>query len=313
MADLFKTGGTAGISTYCTFSDTGVLTISDGISSSSWTPGGAISVIDLTVTGTTTIGNAASDTMTITGHVDLDSDRTSAGSGLDIDGRINSASAAFSSLDITAVQLTTARSSGAVNGAKLATTSLAGDSGGTYSDLRLAAPTDGGGSATHNAITVEAGHDALIDASAAATGQNDIVVPDNVASALEIREGSTTYLTVQTTNNAEAVVLGRRVVSNVTTVTMAASPHSLVYGTATGDQTQVVGNSFIVSAGGASRVLRLPPTADSANFELRVYNGGSDAFEIASSTGTTIVASVPVAKGVMLGCNGSGWGYILSA
>lgn len=314
MADLFKTGGTAGISAYMAVSDTGALTVSDGTSTTTLTPGGAIATVDLTATGNTTLGNAAADTVTVTGHMDIDSDRTTAGSGLDIDGRINSASAAFSSLDITAAQLTTARTSGTVDGAKLAVTSLAGDLNSVvYSDLRCAAPTDGGGTVVHNAITVEAGHDALIDASASATGQNDIVIPANAASALEVREGSTTYLTFQTTTDAGAVVLGRRIISNVTSITMAASPHSLVYGTAGANQTQVVGNAVTVNAGAASRVLRLPPTADSANFEIRVYNIGSDAFEVASSTGSTIVASVAAGKGVMLACNGAGWGQILSA
>lgn len=208
MADIFKAGGSAGVTPNLAFSDAGVLTVSDGTNSTTITPGAGVATVDLSTTGNTTLGNAAADTVTITGHVDIDSDRTTSGSGLDIDGRINSATAAFSSLDITAVQLTTARTSGSVNGAKLATTSLAGDSGGTYADLRCAAPTDGGGSATHAAIVVEAGHDVLLDLSAAATGESDIVVGDNLANALQIREAANNVMQVATTNGSELVTWG---------------------------------------------------------------------------------------------------------
>lgn len=147
--------------------------------------------------------------LTATGPVEFDVARTTAGAGLDIDLTINSASASASALDLTAVQLTTARTSGAVNGLKAATTSLAGDLNSVvYADIRCAAPTDGGGTVVHAAVVVEAGHDVALDLSACATGEADIVVGDNLAVALQIREGANNIMQVATTNSAELVTWG---------------------------------------------------------------------------------------------------------
>lgn len=161
--------------------------------------------------------------------------------------------------------------------------------------------------------TLPAGATVFADVSAMASGTADIVVRDNVADALTVREGSTAYITFRTTNDAEAIILGKPTLFTAMNITMAASPHSLVYGTAGSNQTKIVGNAATVNAGAASRVLRLPPTADSAGYEIRIYNVGSDAFEVASSTGSTIVAAVSAGKGVVLASNGSGWGQIVSA
>lgn len=205
MAAVFSLPSSAG-TTLFSVDDSG-----NGVFAGSVTSAGpSTGITNLTATGNTSLGDAAGDTTTITGHVDIDSDRTTAGSGLDIDGRINSASAAFSGLDITAVQLTTARSSGTVNGVKVATTSLAGDTGSVvYADYRAAAPTDGGGTVVHAALVVEAGHDVALDLSAAATGESDIVIGDNLASALEVREAANVYLRCVTTNGSEAVTIGK--------------------------------------------------------------------------------------------------------
>jgi hypothetical protein len=161
--------------------------------------------------------------------------------------------------------------------------------------------------------TPPAGATVFADVSAMASGAADIVIRDNVADALTVRQGSTAYITFRTTNDAEAIILGKPTLFTAMDITMSASPHSLVYGTAGANQTKIVGNVATVNAGAASRVLRLPPTADSAGYEIRIYNVGSDAFEVASSTGSTIVAAVASSKGVVLACNGSGWGQILSA
>lgn len=65
---------------------------------------------------------------------------------------------------------------------------------------------DGGSAA---AITVEAGFSSALDLSAMATGEGDILLGDNLASALQVREGANPYLTLITTNSAERVALNK--------------------------------------------------------------------------------------------------------
>lgn len=161
--------------------------------------------------------------------------------------------------------------------------------------------------------TLPAGATVFADVSAMADGAADIVIRDNVADALTIREGSNAYVTARTTDGAETLLLGRSVTFTAISITMAASPHALVFGTAGSNETKVIGNLILVNAGAASRVLRLPPTADNSGLVLIVMNVSSDAFEIATSTGTTVVAAVAAGKGAIVGSNGSGWGQILSA
>ncbi len=55
------------------------------------------------------------------------------------------------------------------------------------------------------AIAPAAGGTAVLDCSAAATGESDIVMGDNLADAFTFREGSTAYLTLVTTNSGEKV------------------------------------------------------------------------------------------------------------
>jgi hypothetical protein len=140
----------------------------------------------------------------VNGNIDQDVALTAAGDGLNSSLTINSTTAAVEGLDITVAQLTTPRSSGTVDGIKVSLTSLAGDSGGTYNDVELNC-TDGGGSAVHQAIKLGAGFDVALDASACATGEADVVMGDNLASAFQFREGANIYLTLVTTNGAEAV------------------------------------------------------------------------------------------------------------
>lgn len=131
--------------------------------------------------------------------------RTGAGAALDATMSLNHATNAGQGIASHAVQLTTARTSGTLAAVQAKTTSLAGDAGGTYADFSAVAPTDGGGTNTHVALLVGAGHDVLIDASAAATGETDIVIGDNLASAFEIREAANVYLRAVTTNSSEAL------------------------------------------------------------------------------------------------------------
>lgn len=56
-----------------------------------------------------------------------------------------------------------------------------------------------------SAIAPVVGGAAFIDLTAAATGEADVILADNLASAFQLREAATAYLTVVTTNDAEAV------------------------------------------------------------------------------------------------------------
>ena len=126
-------------------------------------------------------------------------------------------------------------------------TSLAGDTAGViYADFEAIAPTDGG-AAAHVAYWVAAGHDVALDLSECATGEGDVVLADNLASALQIREATNAIWTVVTTTGAKSIdssyritttdgvasgtakVVGGRLTSSVadsTTINQAASGYS---------------------------------------------------------------------------------------
>lgn len=296
MASVHTLKGSTG-TTLLDVDDSGNLTIAGSLTQS----GPATGITNLTATGNTTLGDAAADTVTVTGHMDIDSDRTTAGSGLDIDGRINSASAAFSSLDITAAQLTTARSSGTVNGAKIATTSLAGDTGSVvYADLRCAAPTDGGGTVVHSAIVVEAGHDVCLDVSACATGEADIVIGDNLASALQIREGANAYMTCVSTNSAERMEFDKRTNWPIATINM--NDAAVVLTTAT-----FSGNVLLVDpeSTGAGEDLTLPSPTTYRGFYLGMNVGGENVV-VKDHNGSTLFTAAGGRLFLLL-CSGSAW------
>lgn len=151
-----------------------------------------------------TLQLAAGSTANIDVTFDQDVAMTAAGEGHSLTATINHATASVEGTDISVAQLTTARTSGSVSALKLSATSLAGDSGGTYNDLEFAV-TDGGGSAVHNAMLMGAGFDALLNLAACATGEADIVLGDNLASAAMFREAANEYLSFVTTNSSEAV------------------------------------------------------------------------------------------------------------
>jgi len=94
----------------------------------------------------------------IDGAIDQDVALVAAGDGLNSATTINHATAAAQGLDVSVAQLTTARTSGIVDGVAVSLTSLAGDIGGTYNDISLSV-TDGGGTVTHNGIKFGAGFD----------------------------------------------------------------------------------------------------------------------------------------------------------
>ncbi|MFH1500117.1 MAG: hypothetical protein ABII82_20105, partial [Verrucomicrobiota bacterium] len=107
---------------------------------------------------------AFSSTLAVTGACNIDSTidhdvaLVAAGEAYNMGVTINHATASVEGLDLAVAQLTTARTSGTVDGIKVTLTSLAGDTGGTYNGIAISA-TDGGGTPTHNAIYIAASHD----------------------------------------------------------------------------------------------------------------------------------------------------------
>lgn len=247
--------------------------------------------------------------------IDLDVDLTAAGDGLNVEMTINSATAAAEGIDVAATQATTARTSGTVSAVKATTTSLAGDSGGTYNTFEAAAPTDGGGSATHNAMLVGAGYDALIDVSAAATGEADVVVGDNLASALQVRQAANAYLTVDTTDDAERVEVGKIMVwDQITTVSMNDATHTLVLGTAGAAETKLVGNVVFADpeSGGASENLVLPAEASSTGMVLVICNTGGEGIVVQDDTPATVI-TLDTAQAGIVACDGTTWRGFMGA
>jgi len=111
------------------------------------------------VAGSNINSGSSFDSIDLNGVLDQDVALTAAGEGQNVLVTINHATAVAEAIDAHLTQLTTARTSGQVTAIKASTTSLAGDSGGTYADFEAAAPTDGGGTVTHIGLDVAAGHD----------------------------------------------------------------------------------------------------------------------------------------------------------
>lgn len=118
---------------------------------------------------------------------------------------INHATATVEGIDLTVSAITTARTGGEVVHTKATLVGLAGDtSGATYVGTDYNA-TPNGGSAVFVAQKMDAGWSAWADLSECATGEADIIVGDNLASALQIREAANVHWTFVTTNSAEGL------------------------------------------------------------------------------------------------------------
>lgn len=147
--------------------------------------------------------------------VDIDVALTAAGDALNTTLTINHATAAAQGIEVNATQLTTARSSGVVDGVLSATTSLVGDSGGVYNSYR-ANLTDGGGSATHNGIYFESGFDALL-----ATA--DWLLKSPAANIVEMGSGDSLFA-------VGTASIGRKILTGDANVTIGFSSGGLVGG-----------------------------------------------------------------------------------
>lgn len=100
----------------------------------------------------------------LNGTLDQDFALTGTGDGANIAGTMTHATQTAEGLDLSIAQLTNARSAGILAALKVATTSLAGDSGGTYANIYLS-HTDGGGTTTHAGIYGDTALDSFATAS----------------------------------------------------------------------------------------------------------------------------------------------------
>jgi hypothetical protein len=163
-------------------------------------------------------------------------------------------------------------------------------------------------------LSVTAGMSAFLDLSAAATGEADAILGDNLAVAFEIREAANSYITVATTNDAERVRV-HKILAEVATTGMIATPidmagaeHTLVLGTAAGAaQTKLLGNVVFVDAntGSAPENLVLPSAASLPGVTLRIINVGGEQVTV-----NTSVLTLETTEGGFVTSDGTSWyGY----
>lgn len=163
------------------------------------------------------------------------------------------------------------------------------------------------------ALTPSAGGSAIIDASNCATGEADVVIGDNLADALTIREGSTSYMTAVTTNLAERVTFGKIIGFVSQVLTLGGVTKTLVFGTTAGtNEILLTGQVLLCNPGSAITILKLPLETSLSGFALWIFNTGSFAITVQTSTGSA-VGSIGAGKAAMVGTSGSGWGFLLGA
>lgn len=100
----------------------------------------------------------------------------------------------------------------------------------------------------------------------------ELSVADGDADAFEIKEGSNSYFAVDTRNDAENCVFNKPLKFTSTTVDMANAKHTMVFGTAGGNQTKITGNVWFVDPNGGAQTLVLPTEATMSGFEFTIIN-----------------------------------------
>lgn len=153
-----------------------------------------------------------------------------------------------------------------------------------------------------------------LDLSAMTTGQADVVIGDNLASALAVRESSTDYLVVSTTNNGERVnsVKPLTVGAEPQVIDMADAAVTLVWGAAAGaGEVLVTSNMLIVdpNSGGAGEDLGLSESLPSG-LMLFIQNTGGENIVVKSSGGSTL-GTIATGKAGAVVTNGSGGGIVI--
>lgn len=158
-------------------------------------------------------------------------------------------------------------------------------------------------------IKPAAGGTAFIDLTSVATGEADVVLKDNLASAFEVREAANTYLQVVTTNDQEAVKLGKVLKFPAPTVVdMADAAHALVYGTAGAGETKLTSNIALVdpNSGQATEDLTLPAVATSVGMMLVIINTGGEGIVVKDVAAATIITLDTAQHGIVV-CDGTNW------
>jgi hypothetical protein len=136
--------------------------------------------------------------------------QSATGTAHGITGTFSNATSTSTVVAATVTQTTNARTGGVASAFKATLNGFATDtSGGTYAALDAVA-TPNGGSGLFTVIRADAGWSSFADLSSMATGEADVIMGDNLASAFEFREGTNTYLKFVTTNSSESIAAEQR-------------------------------------------------------------------------------------------------------
>lgn len=229
---------------------------------------------------------------------------------------INHATTSFSPYIAHAKAVTTARTGGIIAAFEAQLTGLAGDtSAATFAAFKGLAPTTNGGSAVYAWGYVAAGYTRLLDLTAVATGQAIIAVKDNLASALEIKEGSTSIAKIVSTDAGEKIVLGYPLETLVEMKGAGAS--TAAAGTTTADATALparTGSVYPTTAADDTKGVRIHANDNVAKTTLFVANTVSNKIlKIYPPSGGTIngaaadaAFSTASGKGAILYCSAAG-------
>jgi len=155
------------------------------------------------------------------------------------------------------------------------------------------------------AVAPVVGGAAWANLSACATGEADTILADNLADAWTLRESTTPYLTVVTSNDLERVNFKKILaLPEVITIDMADAAHAIVLGTAGAAQTKLLGNVVLCDANSAgTEALTLPTAANCDGLVIIIHNtGGEDITfpDIASLTLSTTEMAIVT-------CDGTSW------
>lgn len=230
------------------------------------------------------------------GALDQDVALTATGDAANVAATMNHATQVAEGLDVSIAQITNVRTAGSLSAIKASVTSLTGDTAGVDYYCYEAAVTVGEANADHFVLKAGAGFDAILDLSACATGEADVVVADNLASAFEIREAANTYLKVVTTNSSESIAAEQR----LTTTDGVASGTARVVGgrhsAATADSTTISGGAgdqaFDVTASIPANTLKAGSKLRVRAVVKAVAQNGADTFQAKLRVGgTALVAS----------------------
>lgn len=142
-------------------------------------------------------------------------------------------------------------------------------------------------------IKPAAGGAAFIDLTDCATGEGDILLADNLAEAMQTRQGTKKYTTHVTTNDKEAFVVHTvfRQETQAGIIDMAGATHELTLGTAVpGTSTKLLCNDVFVDAnqtggGSSAQSLKLPDATFIPGAVVRIYNVGGETLNIKDKDG----------------------------